>query len=111
MKRAPHKKAEFQSRTEVSDGAGNYVSAWGPTQFTRWCGIHYLRGSESVMASRLTGKRPVILTVRSDEQTASITPDMRCLIDGEAFNIREKPRPTEDRVWLEFLAESGVADG
>lgn len=111
MNRAAHERAAFQAREKVSDGAGNYVSDWGDTLFTRWCSIHYLRGSESVMSSRLTGKRPVILKVRADAQTATITPDMRCVIDGEAFNIREKPRPTDDRVWLEFLAEGGVADG
>lgn len=111
MSRAPYKRAEFQARGEVSDGAGNYVTDWGETLFTRWCSIQYLRGSESVMAARLSGKRPAILRVRSDEETLAITPEMRCIIDGEAFNIREKPRPSDDRNFLEMLAEAGVADG
>jgi len=36
---------------------------------------------------------------------------MRCMVNGRTYNIREYPRPSDDRMMYEFLAESGVADG
>ncbi|WP_211341190.1 phage head closure protein [Paracoccus methylarcula] len=111
-----NKRATFQSRTQVDDGYGNKVGAWPGEQgvpdgydFIRWCNVRYLRGGESVMASRLQGRQPVIVTVRKDPSTDTITPDMRCLIAGRAYNIREFPRPSDNRLYLEFMAESGVA--
>lgn len=112
------RRAAFQSRTEIDDGYGNKVGAWPGElgvpdghNFIRWCNVRYLRGSEAVMASRLQGRQPVIVSVRRDPETDTITPDQRCLIDGRAYNIREFPRPSDNRMYLEFLAESGVANG
>lgn len=103
-------RARFQSRAEQDDGYGNTVSVWQDL-FTRWCNVRFLRGGEAVMASRLEGRQPVIITVRSCSQTRTITSDMRCIIDGRTYNVRELPRLSQDRAWVEFLAESGVADG
>lgn len=105
------KRAAFQSRIANDDGFGNEEGGWGPVLFTRWCHVLFMRGSEAVIASRLQGRQPVIITVRSDRQTRTIEPEMRCTIDGRAYNIREFPRPSDDRAFLSFLAESGVAEG
>lgn len=104
-------RASFQKRIPHDDGYGNEIGGWGEILFTRWCHVRFLRGGEAVIASRLEGRQQLILTVRSDSHTSAITSDMRCVIDGRAYNIREFPRPSEDRQFLEFLAESGVADG
>ncbi len=104
------RRADFERRASLNDGYGNTEDAWAPT-FTRWCGVTYLKGGETVMGARLEGRQPVILTVRADPDTQAITPDMRAIIDGRAYNIREFPRPTKDRAYLEMAAESGVASG
>lgn len=104
------RRALFQARVEQSDGFGNTVSSWQDA-FTRWCHVRYLKGGETVMAARLEGRQPVVLTVRRDPQSEGITHDMRAVIDGRSYNLREDPRPTDDRLWLEMAAESGVADG
>lgn len=105
------KRASFQRRTVDDDGYGNEIGAWSPTLFIRWCHVRFLRGGEAVMGSRLEGRQPVIVTVRNDSDTATVNSDMRCIIDGRPYNIREFPRPSDDRQFLEFLAESGVGDG
>ena len=101
----------FQSRAEVSDGYGNTNADWAK-QFESRVSVRYLRGSEAVMAARLEGRQPVIVTVRNSDQVQEVTPGWRVLVNGVAYNIREPLRPTDQRRRnLEFLAESGVASG
>lgn len=101
----------FDKRAESSDGAGNTVAdfAW---QFTRSASRDFLRGGETVMASRLEGRQPVIIAVRADSATRLVTADWRCrdMNSGEAFNIRSV-QPSSDRSMIEFLCEKGVAHG
>ncbi|WP_411838576.1 phage head closure protein [Paracoccus sp. ME4] len=103
-------RATFEGRANQSDGFGNQVGAW-TAAFYRRCHVRFLRGTESVLAARLEGRQPVIITVRNDRKTKAITPDMRVILYGRPYNIREHPRPSDDDLFLEFLAESGVADG
>lgn len=105
-----HDQAIFERRSNVQDGFGNYIGEWVPA-FTRWCSVNALRGGETVIASRLEGRQPAIVTVRSDPETDMIDPEMRATINGRAYNIREVPRLTEDGLYLEFLAEAGVNHG
>lgn len=105
-----HDQAIFERRSNVQDGYGNHIGAWVPA-FTRWCSVKALRGGEAVIASRLQGRQPVIVTVRSDPETDQIDPEMRATINGRIYNVRELPRLTEDRLYLEFLCETGVSDG
>lgn len=98
----------FQARAYVNDGFGNQVGTW-IDRCTRWCNVRYLRGSEAVMASRLEGRQPVLLTIRQDTQTAKIAPEWRAMIEGREYNIREPLRPSDDGLHFEMLCESGVA--
>jgi SPP1 family predicted phage head-tail adaptor len=103
--------AAFEERIEQPDGFGNSVADWVP-RFDERVSIRYLRGSESVIAARLEGRQPVIITVRSHEATRAVSPGWRVKVNGVTYNIREPLRPTDQRKRdLEFLAESGVADG
>lgn len=101
----------IQKYVGTDDGYGNVTGEW-VDQFTAAANIAYLRGGESVMASRLAAKQPAILTIRTSVQARGVQPDWRALNarTGEAFQIREKPRETkESRGYLEALCESGVA--
>lgn len=104
------RRAQFEKRGSLEDGYGNTLTEWASV-FSHLCHVRYMRGGESVMASRLEGRQPVIITVRNCAEARTISSDMRCVIDGVPYNVREFPRPSQDRLWLEFLAESGVADG
>lgn len=60
------------------------------------------------MGARLQGRQPVILTLRKSPDSDRITPEWRAEIDGRAYNIREHGRPSENRMYVEMLAEGGV---
>ena len=99
----------FYKRQEQDDGAGNTVSDW-VLQFSQQGNRKWLRGGESVMAARLESRQPVILTVRASTQARAVNNDWRVVDrDGTIYNVRENPKESDDRGFLEFLAESGVA--
>lgn len=107
-------RVQFQRRGEKNDGYGNTVSGEWEPQFERWAEIRFMRGSESVLAARLEARRPVIITIRNSLQARLITHDWRAVeivgaVTGTVFNIREDPVRTDDRGFLQMLAESGVA--
>ncbi|MFU0504119.1 head-tail adaptor protein [Pseudaminobacter sp. NGMCC 1.201702] len=65
-----------------------------------------LRGTESVMASRLASEQPFVVTVRSSTQTRAITPAHK-LQDARntsrMFDIKAVADPDGKNQWLELL--------
>lgn len=103
-------KIALQVRGEGDDGYGNTVTGPFETQAEVWAKFQYLRGGEEVMAGRLSGKQPAIITVRQNTATRAVTTSWRILTkDGEAWNIRAITDPENKRAWFEILAEKGVA--
>lgn len=102
----------FQSREEVDDGYGNQVSGDWADQFTVAANFKPLRGTETVMAARLAGSQPYVVTVRQSELTRQVRPEWR-FIDarntGREFNIRAIHDPDGRNAWFEILAVEGVA--
>ncbi|MDH0126675.1 head-tail adaptor protein [Brucella intermedia GD04153] len=103
-------KVECQSREKIDDGMGNEISGPWETRFTTRAAFRHLRGGETVMASRLQNKHPMIITVRRSSNTMQITTDW-ILVDsrnGKVYEIRDIT-PELDRQYLSLLVESGVA--
>jgi head-tail adaptor len=103
---------QFSARTApVDDGYGNVVSGEFTPQFEARCALTFLKGSETVLASRLEARSPVIIAMRNSTNARRITHEWRAtdLRTGVIYHIKENPRPTDDRASLEMLAESGVA--
>ncbi|TIV38939.1 MAG: head-tail adaptor protein [Mesorhizobium sp.] len=102
----------FYRRVDVDDGHGNTVADW-QFQFSQAGNRQWiLRGAgESVMAGRLTGHKYVTFMIRKNERAKQIASDWRVVNerDGQEFAIREVPRLSDNRSYLEFLCESGVA--
>ena len=98
-----------QKRVERDDGYGNTVAEFA-IQFTVRAAYRHLRGGETVMASRLENKHPVLITVRASSQTRQINSDWRLVDarDDAAWAIRDVTAET-DRQFITFLCESGVA--
>jgi head-tail adaptor len=99
----------FSKRSDSDDGFGNLEAGWG-SEFSVAARIAPLRGGEDVMASRLTGKQPVLVTVRRCRATLEVTPDWR-LTDartGTVYNIRTAS-PSEDKTVIDMICETGVA--
>ena len=103
-----HSSITFSTITEVPDPHGGFELVL--TDFTVRADILYLRGGETVQAARLTGKQPVVVTVRRSSATAALsTADgMRDARTGTEYQIRAIV-PSSDRQFMEITAESGVA--
>lgn len=102
-----------QVRGSAVDEFGNPVptgSAWA-TQFTVHAGFRPRNGGESVVASRLQGVQPYIVTMRQSADTRRITTDWRLVDarDGRVFNVRTVADPDGKKQWLELLVEQGGA--
>ena len=66
----------FDRRLTVDDGFGNSVAGF-VEQFTAPAVTTPLKGSEAVIASRLTGVQPYTITVRYSPQTILVDTDWR----------------------------------
>lgn len=101
----------FDRRGTSADGYGNTESTW-IEQFRCAVRRQMLRGGENVMAARLEGRDPAIITVRRSVLTRQITADWRCrdTRSDDVFNIRSIT-PRESRDYIDLLVERGAADG
>ena len=99
----------FDERATVSDGYGNETGDFAEV-FRCRAGFTFLRGGEAVIASRLEGRQPVVVRVRSTTETRLIEPDwrMRDVRTGDVYAVRSIA-PTADRMWLDVMVEKGVA--
>lgn len=110
-------RVDVQHQVEGDDGYGG-VKLTFETVTTVAAGFHPLRGTESVMASRLAGKQPYVVALRSSSVTRQITPAWR-LVDARAgnnaqgepkrvFDIKAITDPDGKNAWLEALCEEIV---
>lgn len=99
----------FQKREEVDDGYGNPVAGPWVDQFDEAARLQPRLGSEPVIAARLTGIQPVMLTVRSSMRTRQITPAWRAVNarSGAVYNIKTITNPDERNADLEMLVVEG----
>lgn len=101
----------FQVRSEADDGYGNPITGDFATQFTEPCRMQPKLGSEPVLAARLTGVQPFLLTVRSSVRTRGVTPAWRAVNSrtGAVYNIATVANVDERGAYLEMLVTEGVA--
>ena len=118
------RRLSFEAPRQIEDGNGNYVDGF-VMQFTQAAAVAHMRGSETVVASRLQGLRPAIVTIRASVQARAIGSDWRIVDprDGvdefgkprTAYQVKEPPRHPvdksgrENRALLEMLVVGGVA--
>lgn len=101
----------FESPTPQQDDYGNEIEGW-TAEFTEWAHVKPLKGSETVMAARLSGSQPVAITVRRSTRTRRITTDWRAVHthDGTVYQIKSPPADMSGkRMYLDMVAEVGVA--
>jgi head-tail adaptor len=101
----------FDVREEIDNLDGNTEGHW-KEQFQLRAGYLHLRGGETVLASRLQGQHSQVMFVRASLLSRRVTTDWRVrdIRTGQSFNIRDVT-PSDDRLWFDFLCQSGVADG
>lgn len=81
------------------------------TVFTCAAEFIAMRGSETVIASRLQGIQPYIVRVRQSADTRAVDETWR-IVDARdtsrVFAIKAPPTdPNQKRAWLDFLVEQG----
>lgn len=109
-------RVRFDKQVEEQDAAGGVLSDW-QEQFTRAAEIKPLKGSEPVMAQRLTGTQPCLIIVRYDSLTKTIGADWRVVellnnVPVRYYAIKAPPEDMErDRQFITIVAVSGDADG
>ncbi len=94
-----------------SDSSYGIVAGEWEEQFITAARIRFLVGSEPVIAQRLQGVQPAVITVRSFIATRRVDTSWRArnVRTGEIFNIRSVT-PGEDKAYIDFLCEAGVAN-
>lgn len=99
----------FDAPTGSVTATGGQVTGWTEQIAAVWANIRYLRGGETVIAARLTGRQPAVVTLRSSAAARAITTDwrMRDLRSGVVYAVRSIVR-SDDRAYLELTCESGV---
>jgi head-tail adaptor len=99
----------FDQPVEAEDGYGNFTSGFAE-QFQLHGNFTFLRGGETVMASRLQGQKPAIVRIRACHDAERITPDwrMRDVREDVAYNIRSITL-APDRGYFDLLVQAGVA--
>lgn len=101
----------FEVRTDVDDGMGNTQSGDFAEVYRCAAQITPKMGGETVMASRLTGTQPMLITVRMCQALRGIGSDwrLRDVRSGVVYNIKSFSNPDEKKQYLEMLAVSGEA--
>lgn len=99
------KRAAFLKPFIERDPDGMMVQRYD-LQFTLWAHVLPLRGGEEVMQARMVAKAPAIVTVRAGAQGRQITSEWRVQIGGKTYDVKESPRETQDRAFLEMLTEA-----
>lgn len=107
---ALRERVAFDSIGKTDNAAGTVADAWAE-QFIVWARIRFLKGGEPIIAQRLTGVRPVVITVRSSSATRAVDSSwrMRDANTGTTFNIRAVT-PDEIGAYIDFFGDTGGAD-
>ncbi|EJW12737.1 hypothetical protein A33M_1707 [Rhodovulum sp. PH10] len=102
-------RVRFEARAVGDDGYGNVRADW-IERFSVSARIVSLRGGESVIAARLQGTQPVVITVRAEARTRAIATDWRAVDArrGTVYAIRGAVE-REGRDYIDLTCEAGVA--
>lgn len=107
----------FQRRGETPDGSGNEITGEWTDQFEEAARLQPRLAGEAVIAARLTGVQPYILTVRSSRRTRDVTTawrayDARGGVDPNgdprrSFAIQSIANVDEKNQYIDFLVAEG----
>lgn len=102
----------LQSRDLASDGMGSMIPAGEfVTRHEVWAELRPMRGSETVIAARLEGRQPFIVTVRRSSATLQVNTAWRIVEKADPNRIHAitapPSDPTGEREVLEILTVLG----
>lgn len=99
----------FDEPNPVPNGQGGQLMGW-VERLQAYAAIRWLRGGETVIAARLAGRQPAVVTIPASTAARLITTEwrMRDVRSGDEFNIRSMV-VSDDRADIELTVERGVA--
>lgn len=100
-----NKRAQFQTETRISDGAGGFARTW--SNFAKvWAKLIPKTGSEQIIGDQQTHvvSNELIIRYRTD-----ITTSMRVVISGTAYNVQSFSDTESDKRYLTLSISQGVA--
>jgi head-tail adaptor len=108
---AMREKIEFQVKITSPDEYGNEQTEW-QTQFTTAARLTPMKGGEPVIASRLAGVQPYIISIRSCVAARAVTTAWRAVDarnPSRIFNITSAANVDEKNAYIDMMATQGVA--
>lgn len=99
------RRATFAEPFKDKDADGKVIQRH-VDQFAVWANSRWLRGGETVMQARMQSRSPAIVTIRSSPDSARITSEWKMFMDGREFDVKERPRLTDDRAFYELMVEA-----
>lgn len=101
----------FDAPAVADNGAGGRRRGWTEGLHECWAAVRFLRGGETVIAARLAGVQPVVVTIRACDAARAIRHDWRIrdLRSGTVYSISAPPVASDSRGFLDIVAQSGVA--
>lgn len=100
----------FLEPDNIDDGYGGITTGY-VERFQGAARLAPRLGSEPVIASRLQGVQPFLLTVRSSTATRAVTPAWRVrnVRTGRTYNIKTAVNVDERNAYIEMLVVEGEA--
>ena len=102
--------------TRSTDANGDALGSWTEV-CTVWAQVKWLRGSESAVNSRLEGRKPAVLVIRSSSQSRAFTEGLRAVavsgqdvIPGQTFNLTAVT-PAKESGFIDVMGVVGGATG
>lgn len=101
----------FEARQTIDDGLGNETSGPWVEQCRANAERTPLKGGEAVLASRLEGKQPYLVTVRWSVATSQVTTDWRAIdVRTGAVYALQTAVPRVRRDYIDMMCIEGVAE-
>ncbi len=97
-------RVRFEKPNTVSNGMGGSTSGFEEA-FKARAGYTRLRGTETVLAARLSGKQPTVVRIRAQEAARAITAAWR-IVDrstSETFDVQSVIESDDGR-WIDVTA-------
>lgn len=111
------KREDLSGNSPPGDGHGNMEGDFAEV-FQQAANFLFVRGQEQVLAQRLQGVQPLVMTIRSSVQARTVTPAWRARVARAGrqlplntyINIRSiAPNREDPSGLLDLLCETGVA--
>jgi len=95
----------IQAQTATPDGIGGVTQGWATVE-TTWAAVKPVRASEAMVEGRMNAEAQMRFTLRA---CGYLTERHRLVWGGVPYNIRGIPMPMTRALYMDVIADRGVA--